>query len=339
MTRFPGALGLSGERTRQVLVTAGRAPSVHNTQPWRFRPSAESIELHADPARHLGVSDPDRRELRISCGAALFTLRIALCGLGLRPVVALLPDPGRPDLLAVLRDGGRTPPHPDVRELLAAVPRRHTNRRPFSATAVAAPEQHALRRAALREGASLHVVADREDRAELGRLAADAHRRQMADADFRAELARWTGTDEERRDGVPVSAGGPLPEPQDTWVHRDYTAGRGRSRAPGADYEDEPLIAVLTSHTSGPAADLRAGEALQRILLTATASGLAVSFLSQLVEVAPVRERVRELIGSTRTPLAVLRIGHGWPVAATPRLAVEDLLLTGPAQPAETSRT
>jgi hypothetical protein len=125
---------------------------------------------------------------------------------------------------------------------------------------------------------------------------------------------------------VPVSAGGPLPAPQDRWVLRDFTAGTGRDRVPGKDFEYEPLIAVLTATLSGGLGDVQAGEALQRVLLTATAEGLAVSFLSQLVEVPDVRDAVQRLIGALRTPAVVLRIGYGWPTTRTPRRAVPDLL-------------
>ncbi|GEL19603.1 Acg family FMN-binding oxidoreductase [Pseudonocardia asaccharolytica] len=327
MTRIPTALGLTEEQVRVLLDAASRAPSVHNTQPWRFRLTEQVIELYADPRRQLLVADPTGVELRLSCGAALFNIRTTLRDFGIRPIVTVLPDRDRPDLLAAVRHGGRKGTTPELERLRRAIPLRRTNRQPFSDTLVATPEQHALRRAAHEEGAWLHLVQDRGQRAELRRLAARAHDIQMSDPAFRAELASWTGTGGDRPDGVPARAGGPLPAPQDVWVLRDFTNGRGRVRVAGKDFEDEPLIAVLSSHTSGPEAELQAGQAMQRVLLTATASGLAVSFLSQLVEVSTIRERMRRLIDGTHLPRVVLRIGRGWPIPATPRRAIEDLAL------------
>jgi hypothetical protein len=210
-----------------------------------------------------------------------------------------------------------------------AVPRRRTNRRPFSDAQVAAPEQQNLCRAAAEQGASLHLVHDRVRRRELSKLAEQAHRHQTADPAFQAELAQWTGTLPGRPDGVPASAGGPMPAPQDRWVFRDFTGGAGRERVPGKDFEDEPLIAVLTSPFIGRMGDVHVGEALQRVLLTATADGLAVSFLSQLVEVPDIRDAVQRLIGTIRPPRVVLRIGYGWPTSRSPRRAVVDLLMDG----------
>ncbi|MHA6794304.1 Acg family FMN-binding oxidoreductase [Pseudonocardia bannensis] len=328
MSEIPSALGLPAEQVAALLQAAGRAPSLHNAQPWRFRLTPQAIELHADPARRLPRADPQDRELRLGCGAALFNLRTALLGLGVQPVVTLLPDPDRPELLANVGHGGQHPRTPEIDRLRAAIPRRHTNRRPFTDTPLIQPEQHALCRAALDEGAWLHIVDDLVQRARLSRLAARAHDVQMADPAFRAELAAWTGDANDRSDGVPVSAGGPLPELQDKWVLRDFTGGQGRPRVAGKDFEAEPLIAVLGAHLSGPSAEIQAGQALQRVLLTATVHGLSVSFLSQLVEVPDIRQQMQRMISATRPPQIVLRVGHGWPVAGlTPRRPVEDLVL------------
>ena len=332
MTDIPTTLGLTGEQTARVLATAGRAPSLHNAQPWLFRLQPDVIELHADPRRRLPVVDPDDREQRIACGAALFTLRLALQGHGIRPIVTLFPEPDRPGFVAAVRHGGTRPATPEQERLLRAVPLRRTNRHPFADEAVTRQELYALRRAALDEGAWLHVVDGPGDRAQVQRLAALAHRQQEADPAFLAELRTWTGTASDRRDGVPASAGGPRPAPQDRWVLRDFTAGAAPERVPGKEFEHDPVIAVLTSHLSGHRAEVQAGQALQRLLLAATADGLAASFLSQIVEVPGPREQLRMLIGATRPPQAVLRIGRGWPVETTPRLPVEDLVVAEPSR-------
>jgi nitroreductase len=322
-----GALGLTPEQVEGVLATAGTAPSLFNAQPWRFRLRPDSIVLFADRERRLQAIDPDDRELRIACGAALFTLRLALHGQGVRPLVTLLPDRAEPDVLAVVRHGGARPIPPDLRRLLDAVPHRRTNRHPFADAPIELPLQYALRRAAQEEGAWLHLMHEPGARARLRELAALAHRRQLADPAVRAELARWTATGPDRRDGVPAEAGGPLPEPTTGWVMRDFTGGNAAPLGEGRRFEREPLVAVLTSHLSGALSDLQAGQALQRVLLTATADGLSASLLSQVVEVPETREQLRHLVRATRPPQAVLRIGRGYPVpATTPRRPVADLL-------------
>jgi len=329
MNVIPGALGLTGEQVERLLATAGRAPSLHNSQPWRFRLTSTTIELHADRERRVPVADPDDRELRIGCGAALFNLRLALHGLGIRPLVTIMPTRGRPDLLAVVRAGGRKPVTPDQRRLLGAVPLRRTNRHPFSDCQLTRQEQYALRRAAQDEGCWLHLIEDPRQRSVLRRIAARAHDAQVSDPLFQAEFENWTARSSDTS-GVPAGAGGPLPEPQDRWVLRDYTAGTGATRVPGKDFEAEPLVAILFAHLSGPEAEIQAGQALQRVLLTATAEGLSTSFLSHVVEVPLAREELRRLVSATRPPQVVLRVGHGWPVPATPRRSAADLVAPEP---------
>lgn len=322
----PGAFGLSPDQVANLLNTAGRAPSLHNSQPWQFTLTPHTIELHANTQRNPTVADPDGREMRIGCGAALFNLQLALHSHDIRPIITILPDRTRPDLIAVIRHGGTKKQTPEQRDLLRAIPLRRTNRHPFTNTPVDTPALHALRRAALDEGAWLHIVHNPEQRATLRAIATRAHHEQNTDPAFRAEFTNWVAVAPEHPDGVPTHAGGTLPEPQDNWVLRDFTSGTGPNRIRGKDFEPQPVIAVLSSHLSGPSAEVQVGQALQRVLLTATTNGLATSLLSHIVEVPHTREELRRLIGGARPPQAVLRIGHGWPVPEVPRRAVEDLL-------------
>lgn len=328
MTTVPAALGLTSDQVAGLLATASRAPSLHNSQPWCFLVRPHVIELWADPERRLPAADPTGREQRLACGAALFNLRLALHGLGVRPLVTLHSDGIHPDLLASVRFGGRRAPTPVQRRLLAAVPRRRTNRSPFTDEPVTTGERAALHRAAVEEGAWLHMVDDQRERLALARLTAEAHAVQRADPAYRAEVAQWTAVTGGRADGVPARDGEQRPGAHERWVMRDFTGGQGRSNtSAGVPFEREPAIAVLTSYGFGPSADVTAGQAMQRVLLTATVEGLTASFLSQLIEVERAREELRRLIGSPRGPQVVLRIGRGWPVPATPRRSVDDLLL------------
>jgi nitroreductase len=324
MAEVTAALGLGPEQITQVLTSASLAPSVHNTQPWQFRVLPDRIELHPDPCRQLAATDPEGRELRLSCGAALFNLRLALQGMGVRPLVSMLPGHNAPGALAVIRRGGTVDIDDETRALLDAVPRRRTNRRPFHEAAVDPRQRHALVRAAELERSWLHVVTTREERAQLKRFVQLAHQVQLADESVQAELAAFTGHREGSADGISPASAGMRPEPQDEWVFRDF---HGPERLPGKDYESDPLVVVLCSHYDGPLGDLQAGQAMQRVLLTATVRGLSASFLSQPIEVRSVREDLRRTLGGVLVPQSVLRLGFSTPVPPTPRRPVSELLL------------
>jgi nitroreductase len=328
-----GALGLAPEAVEAVLRSAVAAPSLHNGQPWRFRVMDKLIELHADPRRGCPVVDPEGRELRLGCGAALFNLRLALEHAGVRPLVTLLPDGTKSTLLAAVRGGGSVTLAADRSALFRAIASRRTNRRPFLDDPVPKAHRQALVRSTRAERSWLYVVEDRAQRAALRELLVRAHSLQTADPAFRAELAEWTGRRVESTDGVPVTSAGPSPEPQDEWVLRDFGRGQGQSRLEGKDFEDEPLLVVLCSFHSGPLAELQAGQALQRTLLTATSLGLAASFLAQVVEVPRTREELRQLLGGSIFPQTVLRLGYGSFVPATPRRPLAESLLDVPVGP------
>ncbi|MDT7788325.1 MAG: hypothetical protein QOF58_6744 [Pseudonocardiales bacterium] len=324
MAEVTAALGLGPGQITQVLTSASLAPSVHNSQPWQFRVLPDRIELHPDPCRQLSATDPDGRELRLSCGAALFNLRLALQGMGVRPLVSMLPGHNAPGALAVIRRGGTVDIDDETRALLDAVPHRRTNRRPFHEAAVDPRQRHALVRAAELERSWLHVVTTPEDRAQLKRFVQQAHQVQLADEDVQAELAAFTGHRGGSMDGIPPASAGPRPEPQDEWVFRDF---QGPERLPGKDYESDPLVVVLCSQYDGPLGELQAGQAMQRVLLVATVRGLSASFLSQPIEVRSVREDLRRALGGVLVPQSVMRLGFGTPVPPTPRRPVSELLL------------
>src|SRR5712692_7561356 len=200
---------LTREVFEQLLQAAVAAPSMHNTQPWRFRvrQASRTIELRADPARQLPYSDPDGRAVHIACGAAVFNLRLAAAVAGWQASVLLLPDAGTPLLLATIRLGGRYRVGVAERELHAAIEQRHTNRQPFSSRSVPPGVLAEMAEAARLEGAILHIP-DHDESVRLLHLAADAERDLLTDLRYLAELARWTGGQRDR-EGIPDSALGP----------------------------------------------------------------------------------------------------------------------------------
>ncbi|GAA0517749.1 hypothetical protein GCM10011581_21980 [Saccharopolyspora subtropica] len=317
---------LTADQVRDALLAATAAPSLYNSQPWRFRCTPDAIELHADFSRALPAADPDDRELMLACGAALLNLRLMVRVAGVRPDVRLLPDHNRRGLLATVRPAGPHPATPVDRVLAAAIHRRRTNRRPFLPTPVSPVLRSRLRQAAEAERGWLAVL-ERPQLAPLQALVRSAHEAQRADPAFVAEWRQWTGRDADSREGVPAHTSGPLPEPQDEWVLRDYSGGTAPTRVVGKDFEPEPLICVLGSFRDSTFAQLQAGLAMQRVLLTATDAGLAASFLSQLVEVPQARKELRSLIGGGLWPQAVLRIGYGSPVPASPRRSLADVVI------------
>lgn len=308
-----------------AVAAAVRAPSLHNSQPWRFRLRDGGIEVWRDPDRRLPVTDPTGWGARLAGAAAAFNLRLALAWQGWEPQLRLLPRPAEPDLLALVTPARPRPATPVEQRLWQALWRRHSNRAPFWPDPVPAPARAELTAAAAAEGGWLELLIGPGPVAALAGVASAADQVLMRNPAYRAELAAWTRTGP-ASDGVPAGAAGPRPEPQDLLPQRPFS---DRPRGPVADFEPQPLVGVLGTAADTVGDQLIAGLALQRVLLTATDHGLAVSLLSQPIELPSAREQLRLALQQAGMPQLVLRIGYGRPGEPTPRRPVAEVFTTG----------
>ncbi|MCW2647751.1 MAG: hypothetical protein QOF87_1406 [Pseudonocardiales bacterium] len=313
---------------RRAAVRATRAPSVHNTQPWRFVLTPDSLEIHADWRRQLRVLDPRGRQLLLSCGCALFNARVALAASGFDAEVERFADHARPDLVARIVVAG--PPMADVAELArldAAIDQRHTNRRQFSDENVPVEVVAALVDAANIEGGDVFPIVRPEHRLAAARLSQRADQIENVDPAYRAELRAWTTDDLRRADGVPASAtphvdGGA----EDDLPIRDFDT-RGMGWLPTRTRSSlRQCLLLLGSVEDTPMAWVRAGEALERMLLEVARLGYAASPLTQVIEVASTNEQLRNELRLSMHPHVLLRIGRAPAMLATRRRMLVDVI-------------
>jgi hypothetical protein len=325
------------EIIRYVVARAVWAPSVHNTQPWRFTADGgPRLSLHADTGRGLAAADPDGRELMISCGAALFTVRLALRSLGYIPETSVLPDPGQPELVAQVSWRERAAADEFERRLAGHVLTRRTHRGAFDPEPLPAGTLAALRAGAAREGAALRIVADDGHRAALAAAVQSAEHQLRRDGERLRELARWTpAPGSGGRDGVPATSYPARAEHTDPdFPGRDFARGHDWGLpplSPAMSHRAAGVTGVITADADRPADWVHAGQALQRILLTASICGAAVALHSQPLELPMLREFIRTQLSDGAHPHLVLRIGLVTQVAVSVRRDPEDVLF--PAAP------
>ncbi|AGL16929.1 nitroreductase [Actinoplanes sp. N902-109] len=297
-------------RITAALETAARrsllAPSVFNTQPWRWRLHDDRLELSADRGRALTVTDPDGRLLLLSCGAALNHAVLTLAALGWVPQVTRMPDGEDAPLLATITVTGTDQVGADSERMADAIPRRRTDRRPFGDRPVPEQTLTRLRRVVEQHGAYLHIV--RRDQMPMlatstGR-AADAEREDPA---YRAELQQWTHRPAGSGDGVPATTA-VQPGPRRVPV-RDYAPDGTPGLRPGPGFDLGAAYVVLFGLSDRPVELLRGGEALSALLLMATAEGLATAPLSDTIEVEWPRRLLRDLLAGVGEPYIVVRLG------------------------------
>jgi hypothetical protein len=258
----------------------------------------------------------------MSCGAAVYNLRVALATMGFESWADV--NPGRHGPVASVFAGGRRPPTPTELAQYEAIGRRHSNRFPFLDTSVVASERTALARAAQDEGAWLVPILGSVALELVAAMMHLADRALTADEEYVAELAHWSRADATSADGVASGAGGPAPEAHDLFIGRDFG---GPVRAAGRDFEQDPFVAVLGTYVDSRPADINAGQALERVLLAATQLGLSASLASQPIDVPAIREKLRIGLRRSGPPQMLLRIGRGLPAPATGRRAVDEVVL------------
>ena len=309
----------------QALVQAATlAPSSHNTQPWLFRLEGQVIELLADRTRALPVNDPDDRELTISCGCALFNLRVAAAAAGLQAQVEPWPDAADTDLLArvhlSLNGAGQA-----LAAMQAAMGERRTYRERFAATAVGPMALRSLVDAVHSEAASLAVLDTADQRLGAAALVAEGDAMLWANPSWRRELAAWMHP-RRRGDGLTLPA---LAIPVAQMVVRTFDMGHGVAAKDRQLADESPVLAMLSTAGDMPGDWLAAGQALQRLLLVAVQLGLQASYLNQAVQVATLRPKLQQLTGRPGYAQLLLRIGTPTQVTpAAPRRPLADVLVT-----------
>jgi hypothetical protein len=326
---FP-TTGAVADKARFALGYAILAPSSHNTQPWKFAIIGDELLLLADRTRSLPVVDPFDRELVISCGAALFNLRVVFARFGVPVEITTFPQVAEPDLLARISfpNGGRVTA--ELNELFVSITERTTNRQPFAEEEPPADFLASLRAASAAEGIDLGLLHSMADRACVAALVAEADHRQFGDPHFRRELARWIHPSRSF-DGMPayalvLSELTAVATPIVTLAIRTFDLGGGVAASHERLVQGSPLLAVFSTRVDDNEAWLLTGQALERVLLLAAKSGYQASYLNQPIEIPELRERLAAETRVARYPQVMLRLGRGPIVPHAPRRPLEDVL-------------
>lgn len=315
-----------GHALAEAATAAGYAPSIHNTQPWRWRITGHLLDLFTDRGRVLAVTDPDARLATLSCGVALHHARTSLAAHSWQVTTTRLPKPTDPDHLARLHVDGRAPVDLPATLHLRTIPLRHTDRRPVTGAPVGAQELQAIAAAVEAEDTWLHTLTP-DQVLELASAADHAQRTEAADAGWLEELAYWTGGSRPGGTGVPDAA---IPDrrTRTTVPSRDF--GHPGVLAVDAGHDRTATYVMLHGRTDEPHDWLRAGEALSAAWLTATARGVTVVPHSAPIEIIGTRQAMRVILGSAGYPYLLLRLGTVDPADAgpphAPRLPADQII-------------
>ncbi|MGW4772512.1 Acg family FMN-binding oxidoreductase [Nocardia sp. NPDC004278] len=312
------------DSVRAALALAVRAPSVHNTQPWQWRVGDTTVHLYVDDSRRLPQTDPDRRELMISCGAALHHFRVAARSFGWDTVVHRFPNPAQPDHLAAI-EFAPVIPDADMVAAARAISQRRTDRRRVTSWEIPAAHIAAIIGAGIAEGVLVSEIPGGSTRIGLVRAFKDASRQHLVDSGYQAELAEWSGR-HAAAEGVPARNAVVATDPLTREFHSSAL-----TEAVIHDLDDGGALLLVHTASDDPLSRLRAGEATSAVLLAATGFGLATCPLTEPLELPGTRDLVRaDVLSDSGFPQVIIRIGwaatSAEPVPMTPRRAVADVV-------------
>lgn len=312
------------ETLQAALSLATRAPSVHNSQPWLWKVAARSMHLFADSSLWLRHTDPDGRDMHVSCGIALNHCAVALAALGWQTRIHRAPNPDDPGHLAAIEFHAMPPSEADV-ALAAAIPVRRTDRRAFSPWTVP-PGSLAMMGA---RAARLGVVMKRVDTGDWFRtLLSESAGRHLEDVGYLIELAEWSGRHADTA-GVPAR-NTPRSDPSAAVPARVYAAPALCQVYDTDPVDDHGVVVALGTTADDVVARLRAGEAASQVILTATSLGLASGIFTEPLEIVSTRDALQTAVfGLSQFPQVLIRVGwapvNADPLPVTPRRAVNDV--------------
>jgi nitroreductase len=285
---------------------ACRAPSIHNSQPWRWAASSAVVDLFADPNRIVRSHDSSGREAIMSCGAALDHFRVAMAAAGWNTNIEQFPNPNKLDHLASIDFTPLDYVTEAWREGADAILRRRTDRLPFRAPKDWKSFEPVLRSSFHSDLVTLDVLADdvHPRLAQASRLT-DTLRRY--DDSYHHELQWWT-TPFRQSEGVPHSALISRSERERVQVGRSFPV-RGYTDRRAATSQDEAKILVLSTAEDSRQDALNCGQVLSTVLLDCTMAGLATCTLTHITELEASREIIRDLTGKALFPQALIRVG------------------------------
>lgn len=309
-----------------AVTLACRAPSLYNTQPWRWVADGAWLDLFLDASRAVRA-DRSMREAHIGCGGALEHLRVAMAAAGWIADVERFPEPGDPSHLARVRFVPAEGVTDYQRRRADAILKRRTDRLPFLAPVDWEPFE-ALLRGRIDAGAVRLDVLPEETRPRLAEAAEFTESLRLYDSPYHLELDWWTAPFEVS-EGIPYSSLISATESDRVGVNRHFPFTHNLDRRTGVT-RDFSKILMLSTEGDSHADAFACGEVLSSVLLECAMAGLATCPVSQLTELSVSRELLAALTDHTDLPQVLIRVGIapalGGTPPPTPRRALADVL-------------
>ena len=316
-----------------LLRSAVLAPSTFNTQPWKFRVTADGVDVYADYTRRMPAADPGGREMMMSIGAAVMNLRVAAAYAGyICDVIYNYSGSSEEPLASVRLTPCRDcPPETlDLAGLYGFIAQRHTNRHPFLLSRIPAAVLERVRGLAHGTDLIVMVSTDGDRNGRIAEVITRGDTMLLENADYRRNVSAWLHMHAQSHpDGLPVRACGLDAKvvAAAPWAARVIDIGKIRAAHDRHLCLEAPGLIALCSEDHVPHY-VAVGELLEQILLVLTGEELHASFFNMPIQVPVLRTQLQQILGAAVPPQLLLRLGYSLsePIR-TARRPLEDVLL------------
>lgn len=295
------------------------APSSYNTQPWKFNVSGNVVDVFSDKTRWLTVADADQREFYISIGCALENLLVAADHFGYRQEVQYFPDPNKTNLVATVRfiPGGQS----GDPVLFNAILARQSNSQPYANRTVPNSDLQILKNTSRADGFELSLSSDTETKSRFRDLVVRADQTQYDNVEYKSELGYWLGQ------GVMGPTGIQAKIAQFAVLFLD--TGKDQARKDGDLLNSTPILGFISSRENDSTSQVKAGQFLERVWLTATALNISVQPIGQVLEVPVTKTELMKLVPQKGLYLQqTFSLGYALPeTELSPRRPLKEVLV------------
>lgn len=313
-----------------ILTHAIKAPSGHNTQPWKFILNKNQIQIHPDHSRSLQVSDPDHHILFISLGCVLENIIIAAKEFGYKSRVALARKDAPESFLKIDLQKCQAGPKDGLFNWIA---KRQTNRRVYSGTIIPPADLEQLQHSVSFEGVQLRLIHDKKELQKLEPLIVEGTRKQMQNHAQRQEVLPWLRFSKKeattKGDGLwlPTFGVPNIPKKLVRLFLKYFLTERSELKKVKKEVQSSSAIGVFAIEKYDKMHLINLGRSFQRFALKATALGIAHAHLHAPCEDQKIKKTIVNSIGQRGHMQLLLRLGYARPMPYSFRRNLDEVLV------------
>ncbi len=320
------------KHAKALIDYAAKAPSGHNSQPWKFAIDDDSIAIHPDFSCALPVVDPDHRELFISLGCAAQNMIIAAAHFGYQCHWEIKQNPqGSHSIVTTFNES----PAVAKEKLFAFIDKRQTNRSVYNGKNV--DNKIVAELQTVTDDKHIGIYAFQNGEAHFQTLKAailEGNAIQMNDAEFKKELLAWIRFSQREvnklQNGLTYKVmGAPaMPKFIGKAIVKSFLTPAKQNKTDTKKIDSSSHFVLLTTTNNSVQEWIALGMTLQKLLLRLSELGIACAYLNPPCELKALAAQLqKQLPINCEYPSILLRIGYAETVPYSPRKAIEKIIV------------